>query len=92
MNNYTAVFGINDDQGGGDHYAFQITWGAEGNRPDSSAPFFDDVRACQDSVRERFLRRNGRDGYIDFEGSADRQNQGQGREFIAGPRLGEKPE
>jgi hypothetical protein len=84
MNNYTAVFSINDDQGGGDHYAFEVTWGSEGNRPDAPAPFFDDVRACQDSVRQRFLSRNGRGAYLDFEGSADRQNQNQGRELIRG--------
>ena len=84
MNNYTALLSINDDQGGGDHYAFEVTWGSEGDRPNAPAPFFDDVRACQDSVRQRFLSRNGRGSYIDFEGSADRQNQGQGRELIRG--------
>ena len=25
-NNYTALLSINDDQGGGDHYAFEVTW------------------------------------------------------------------
>lgn len=84
MNNYTALFSINDDQGGGDHYAFEVTWGLEGGRPNAPAPFFDDIRACQDSVRQRFLSRNGRGVYIDFDGSADRQNQGQGRELIRG--------
>ncbi len=84
MNNYTALLSINDEQGGGDHYAFEVTWGSEGDRPNAPAPFFDDVRACQDSVRQRFLSRNGRGSYVDFEGSADRQNQGQGREFIRG--------
>ena len=54
MNNYSAVLNINDDQGGGDHYAFEVTWRSEGDRPDAPAPFFDDVRACQDSVRQRF--------------------------------------
>jgi hypothetical protein len=84
MNNYTALFSINDDQGGGDHYAFEVTWRAEDDRPYAPAPFFDDVRACQDSVRQRFLSRNGRGAYIDFDGSADRQNQGRDREFIRG--------
>lgn len=83
-NNYTALFPINDDQIGGDHYAFEVTWGSEGDRPNAPAPFFDDVRACQDSVRQRFLSRNGRGSYIDFDGSADRQNQNQGRELIRG--------
>jgi hypothetical protein len=84
MNNYTALFSINDEQGGGDHYAFEVTWRLEGDRQNAPAPFFDDVRACQDSVRQRFLSRNGRGAYLDFEGSADRQNQGQGRELIRG--------
>jgi len=82
MNNYTAVLSIDDDQGGGDHYSFEVTWSLEGGRPDAPAPFFDDVRACQDGVRRRFLSRNSRGAYIDFESSADRrnrnQNQGQG--------------
>jgi|SRR5689334_1438755 len=84
MNNYSAVLSISDTQGGGDHYAFEITWSAEGNRPDAPAPFFDDVRACQDAVRQRFLSKNGRGAYIDFDGSADRQNQDRDREFIRG--------
>jgi hypothetical protein len=74
MNNYTALLSINDDQGGGDHYAFEVTWRSEGDLPNAPAPFFDDVRACQDSVRQRFLSRNGRGSYIDFDGSANRQN------------------
>jgi hypothetical protein len=84
MNNYTALFSINDDQGGGDHYAFEVTWRSEGDRPDAPAPFFDDIRACQDSVRQRFLSRNGGGAYIDFDSAADRQNQGQLRELIRG--------
>lgn len=83
-NNFTAMFTINDDQGGGDHYAFEVTWRAEGDRPNAPAPFFDDVRACQDSVRQRFLSRNGRGSYIDFDGQAGRQNQGRDREVIQG--------
>ena len=83
-NNYTAVLSIEDNQGGGDHYAFQVSWRAEGDRPNAPAPFFDDVRACQDSVRRRFLSRNGRDAYIDFDNSADRQSQNQNRELIRG--------
>jgi hypothetical protein len=33
MNNYTATFAINDDQGGGDHYAFEVTWRSDGTCP-----------------------------------------------------------
>jgi len=84
MNNFTALVSINDDQGGGDHYAFEVTWRSEGDRPNAPAAFFDDVRACQDSVRQRFLGKNGRGAYLDFEGPADRQVQQQGREFIRG--------
>ncbi|MEQ1948384.1 MAG: hypothetical protein ABL995_14430, partial [Bryobacteraceae bacterium] len=83
-NNYTALVLINDDQGGGDHYAFEINWRTDGERPNVPAPFFDDVRACQDAVRQRFLSRNGRGSYIDFDGPADRQNQNQARELIRG--------
>jgi hypothetical protein len=91
MNNYSAVLSINDNQGGGDHYAFELTWRLEGNRPPTApAPFFDDIRACQDMLRQTFLSRNGRGAYIDFDGSANRrdQNRGngrsQGQEFIRG--------
>jgi len=83
-NNYTALCSINDDQGGGDHYAFEVTWGSEGDRPNAPAAFFDDIRACQDSARQRFLSRNGRGAYVDFDGSAERQNQNQDRELIRG--------
>ena len=89
MNNFTALVAINDDQGGGDHYAFEVTWRSEGgDRPNAPAPFFDDVRACQDAVRQRFLSKNGRGAYLDFEGQADRQNQNQGRELIRGQGTG----
>jgi hypothetical protein len=56
------------------------------------APFFDDVRACQDTVRQRFIAQNGRGSYIDFDSFADRQgpsanrSQGQGQTRGAGWR------
>jgi hypothetical protein len=84
MNNYTALLSINDDQGGGDHYAFEVTWRLDGDRPNTPAPFFDDVRACQDAVRQRFLSKNGRGAYIDFDDSPDRQRQDRDRELIRG--------
>jgi hypothetical protein len=84
MNNFTALLSILDDQGGGDHYAFEVTWRSEGDRPNAPAPFFDDVRACQDAVRQRFLSRNGRGAYIDFDGSAERQSQNKNQELIRG--------
>ena len=94
MNNYTALFKIDDRQGGGDDYAFEITWHADAGVATAPAPFFDDVRACQDLVRLRFLSQNSRGAYIDFERFADRQGQGResdrqqgrsgGRESIQG--------
>jgi hypothetical protein len=84
-NNFTAFVAISDDQGGGDHYAFEANWRSEGgDRPNAPAPFFDDVRACQDAVRQRFLSKNGRGAYLDFEDQAERQNQNKNRELIRG--------
>jgi len=79
MNNFTAMFAIDDRQGGGDTYAFEVTWQAEPDVTTAPAPFFDDVRACQDAVRQRFATQNGRGSYIDFETFADRRNSGPGR-------------
>ena len=73
-NNYTAMFTVEDRQGGGDNYVFDVTWRAEGDVASAPAPFFDDVRACQDIVRQRFTSQNGRGSYIDFDNFADRQN------------------
>ena len=84
MNNYTAMVLIDDTQGGGDNYAFEVTWRATAEVASAPAPFFDDVRACQDSVRQRFSSQNGRGAYLDFDNFADRQSQsngqGQGRD------------
>src|ERR1044071_4568297 len=56
-NNYTAMITIEDRQGGGDNYGFEVTWRSEGveGSANSPAPFFDEVRVCQDMVRQRFL-------------------------------------
>ena len=94
-NNYTAMISIEDRQGGGDNYAFDVSWKSEGDVANAPAPFFDDVRACQDTVRQRFTAQNGRGAYIDFDTFADRgENQGnqggyyrnrsQGQERIQG--------
>lgn len=77
-NNYTALIAIEDPQGGGDDYAFDLTWHADSDVGSAPAPFFDDVRACQDIVRQRFASRNGRGAYIDFDNFADRENLRQG--------------
>jgi hypothetical protein len=80
MNNYTAMIEIDDRQGGGDNYAFEVSWRAEADVATAPAPFFDDVRACQDVVRQRFTSQNGRGAYLDFTGFADRQGFAQDRE------------
>lgn len=79
MNNYTAVMAIDDQQGGGDNYVFEVSWQAETDVAAAPAPFFDDVRACQDTVRTRFQSQNGRGSYIDFNNFADRAGQDQGQ-------------
>jgi hypothetical protein len=80
MNNYTALISIEDRQGGGDTYAFEVSWHAEADVAAAPAPFFDEVRACQDAVRQRFLSQNGRGSYIDFANFADRRGQAQGQD------------
>ena len=74
MNNFTALIAIEDTQGGGDNYAFDATWLSEAgdDSVNAAAPFYDDVRACQESVRQTFRTRNGRSSYIDFHNFADR--------------------
>lgn len=85
MNNYTALLEIVDTQGGGDNYAFEVSWRADPDVSSAPAPFFDDVRACQDAVRARFLSQNGRGAYIDFDSFADRRGQDQDRGPGGGP-------
>jgi hypothetical protein len=84
MNNYTAMVLIEDREGGGDNYAFEVTWRSEGDAVNAPAPFFDDVRACQDMVRQRFLSQNGRGSYIDFDNFANRQGQYQNQNQYRG--------
>lgn len=78
MNNFTAMISIDDRQGGGDTYAFEVTWRADTDVASAPAAFFDDVRACQDAVRQRFQSQNGRGTYIDFQSFADRMDERQG--------------
>ena len=80
INNYTALISIEDKQGGGDTYAFEVTWRPEADVATAPAPFFDEVRACQDAVRQRFFSQNGRGSYIDFANFADRRGQAQGQD------------
>jgi hypothetical protein len=80
MNNYTALMAIDDPQGGGDNYAFEVSWQAEPDVATAPAPFFDDIRACQDTVRARFQSQNGRGSYIDFNNFADRTGRPKAKE------------
>jgi hypothetical protein len=79
QNNYTALLAIEDRQGGGDYYTFDVSWAAEANVQTAPAPFFDNVRACQDVVRQSFLQKNGRGSYIDFDNFADRHDEDRDR-------------
>ena len=79
MNNNTALIAIEDPQGGGDNYAFEVSWRSEPDVAAAPAPFFDDVRSCQETVRQRFQGQNGRGAYIDFETFADRKSQDEGQ-------------
>ncbi len=79
MNNYTATMSIVDPQNGGDNYTFEVSWRADAAVATAPAPFFDDVRACQETVRQRFVSQNRRGSYIDFENFADRQGPDQDR-------------
>lgn len=88
-NNYTAMFSVEDRQGGGDNYEFDVTWRADADVTNVPAPFFDDVRACQDIVRQRFITQNGRGSYIDFDGFADRQGASPNRSQGQGPARGQ---
>jgi hypothetical protein len=36
-----------------------VSWQADQDVSFAPAPFFDDVRTCQDAVRERFVAQNG---------------------------------
>jgi len=78
-NNFTAAISIEDRESGGDSYTFNVSWVAEGNVETAPAPFFDDVRACQEVVRQTFQSKNGRGTYIDFDTFAKRESMSEGR-------------
>jgi hypothetical protein len=86
MNNYTAMMSIDDPQGGGDNYGFEVSWRADADVTAAPAPFFDDVRACQDAVRQRFQGQNGRGSYVDFAAFAERRGMDQDRGENRGDR------
>jgi hypothetical protein len=86
MNNYTAMMSIDDPQGGGDNYGFEVSWRADADVTAAPAPFFDDVRACQDAVRQRFQGQNGRGSYVDFDTFAERRGMDQDRGENRGDR------
>jgi hypothetical protein len=99
-NGYSGVATIVDPQDGGDSYQLVMAWHNPGTvvgtyEPpviEPSAPViasgstYDEVRACQDRVRARFLDRNAtRDAYIEFDSAPLRESIGsETRERIRG--------
>jgi hypothetical protein len=89
-NNYTGAATIVDPQNGGETYDIVMAWrnpDAMPARPLASNdpyPWFDETRACQDRVRRDFLGRNADDAYLEFSGSATRDDAGANRERIRG--------
>ena len=89
-NNFTGALTIEDPQNGGEIYEVVVAWRnptpltapIAANDP---FPYYDETRACQDRVRSEFLGRNRDfDAYIEFTGSAARDDAGPNRERIRG--------
>jgi hypothetical protein len=90
-NNFTGSLSINDPQNGAEVYNVTVAWrnsAAAPARPLASNdpyPYFDETRACQDRVRGEFLARNrDDDAYLEFTGTALRDEVGANRERIRG--------
>jgi hypothetical protein len=88
QNRYQAVISIDDHQGGASSYVIEVNW-VRGGGPSlpgpPPVPSFDEVRACQDGVRDQFLRRNqGNRATINFQGSPNRNNMGGNRLSLRG--------
>ena len=92
-NNFTGAITIEDEQRGGDNYELVVAWrNPDGDRVPFAAndpyPYYDEVRACQDRVRSDFLARqrdrDNEDAYIEFTGTAARDEAGVNRERIRG--------
>jgi hypothetical protein len=90
-NNYTAALRIDDPQRAGETYEMVLAWrnpGSAASAPlaaNEPYPNFDETRACQDRVRADFLARNGEgDPYLEFTGTAVREDFGPNRERIRG--------
>jgi hypothetical protein len=87
-NRYQAVVSIDDKQGGASSYVVDVNWVRGGPPPGPVPPppgNFDGARACQDSVRAEFLRRNrGNAASIKFHGPPNQNNIGGNRTNIQG--------
>ncbi|HET9579742.1 MAG TPA: hypothetical protein VFP44_18055 [Usitatibacter sp.] len=90
-NNFTGGLTIDDPQNGGDIYEVVVAWRnpAPAVVPPVAAndpfPYFDEARACQERVRSEFLNRNrDYDAYLEFAGTATRDDVGPNRERIRG--------
>jgi hypothetical protein len=91
-NNFTGGLTIDDPQNGGDIYEVVVAWrnpapaaGAAPLAANDPYPYYDETRACQDRIRSEFLTRNRDfDAYLEFTGSAARDDVGPNRERIRG--------
>lgn len=90
-NDFTGGLTIDDPQNGGDIYEVVVAWR---NAPpvavppvavNEPLPYFDQARACQERVRSEFLNRNRDfDAYLEFAGTATRDDAGPNRDRIRG--------
>jgi hypothetical protein len=89
-NDYTGTITIEDPQPGSSTYDLVVSW-RNLDRPPLAAndpfPFYDETRACQERVRSQFLTKNEDDAYLEFTGTAQRDDAGPGRERISGRAL-----
>jgi hypothetical protein len=85
----TRMIEVHDPQNGAEHYVISVAWtnprqysynyGGNGYTARSPSAGFDPSRACQEQVRAEFVRRNGGDAYLEFNG-------GTGREILSPDR------
>ena len=90
-NNFNGSVTVEDPQRGGDSYELVMAWRnpddfrappLAANEPN---PFYDQARACQERVRQQFVRNNDDgDAYLEFNSPADRDGAGPDRQRIRG--------
>lgn len=97
QNRYQAVVSIDDNKGGAASYVVDVSWVRGGSPSGPPPPYppsgnFDGIRACQDSVRAEFIRRNrGNQVSINFHGPPNQNNTGGNRTNIQGRAVGRSP-